>query len=64
MGFASDDDDDIYDSKHRLKGPADLAWKKLGTMINIKNYFTDLLYYRYKPELLREFGVIPIHQLL
>ena len=25
MGFARDDDDDICDSKHRLKGSADLA---------------------------------------
>ena len=29
MKFASDDDDDIYEREHRLKGPTDLAWKQI-----------------------------------
>ena len=47
MEFANDDDD-IYESEHRLK----VTWHKMhfGTIINIKHYFINLLYYRYKSE--------------
>ena len=44
MEFANDDDDYIYDSEHRLKWHAGLAWNTFDKIINIKNYFTDLLY--------------------